>query len=259
MKLFSLSPIMLLTGVLAAPAALTATGNILAPVSVPTPMVVQADDMNPLAVFPLPSGDLEIQIGGEATPSMADVLLRFEALSAHNLHISEATMQELKSVKTGLSSSVKVPAKEVYSYISALLSNSGYMMAETRAAEPRIMSIFSMNSHERNNLRSHARTIDIQDIARYERHPALLVETIIAVKNIDGRQLSNSMRSAVVDPNIQMVIPFSTGNLLLVGTGPQVADWIRLIRVADQNDAPKAPAQSGPSGGEKSESFGGDK
>lgn len=234
-----LSPLVVLAGALALPAtrlAPTATTATTAPQPILEPASAQADDANPLAIFPVPSADLEISIGGDATPSLADVLMQFEDICGHNLHISTGTLQELRDVTTGLSRSVTVPRQEVYSYVSALLSSSGFVMAETRAVGPRLLSIWSLNSHERGLVRAQARAVDVDEIARYERHPALLVETVLYVENIDARQVTNSMRVTVTDANIQVITPISAHSLLLTGTGPEVADWIRLIRSADAGE-----------------------
>lgn len=228
-----LSPLVVLAGALALPATRLAPT---APQPVIEPASAQADDANPLAIFPIPSADLEISIGGDATPSLADVLMQFEDICGHNLHVSTGTLQELRDVTTGLSRSVTVPRQEVYSYVSALLSSSGFVMAETRAVEPRLLSIWSLNSHERGLVRAQARAVDVDEIARYERHPALLVETVLHVENIDARQVTNSMRATVTDTNIQVITPISAHSLLLTGTGPEVADWIRLIRSADAGE-----------------------
>ena len=237
-----LSPLIVLAGALAAPAALLEPTP--EPAPGPLPVALQADDANPLAIFPQPSADLEISIGGDATPSLADVLMRFEDICGHNLHISTATLQELRNVSTGLSRSVTVPRSEVYSYVSALLSNSGYIMGETRSVEPRLMSVWSLNSHERQMVRAHARAIDVGEIAKYERHPAMLVETVLSVENLDARQLANSMRVTVIDNNVQVILPVSERSVLLTGTGPQVADWIRLIRNADAGELREEEVQA---------------
>lgn len=244
MTLTNLGPIVLAASLLTTPALLTTS-----PSAAPAPVTVQADDGHPLAIFPLPATDLEINLGGDATPTLADVLQRFEAISAHHLQISETTRAELRNITTGLSSTVKVPRAEVYSFVSALLHDSGFVMAETRSEAPRLMKVMSLNSQERGLVRNYARAIEADEIDKYVRHPAMLVETVISVEHTDARQLSNSMRMMIVDNNTQVLVPASEHSLFLIGTGPEVADWMRLIRAADANDTPR-PEPAGQEGGE---------
>ena len=238
MRLFALSSGLLLTGALLVPCGAGGT---------PVDGNIQEEVVREAAVFPLPTGDLVISIGGDATPTLGDVLKAFEGIGHHNLHLSSDTRTALNGISTGLSRSVTVPAAEVYSYLGALLHDSGFLMAETRRAEPRILSIYNLNSHERGLVFSRARAVPIDEVAKYERHPALLIQTVLEVENLDVRQLANSLRSIVVDPNIERIVSLDEGNLLLVSTGPQVASWIRLIRVADENATP-GPVPEPPAG-----------
>lgn len=230
MKLLALSSGLLLTGSLLLPTGVSAT---------PTDGNIQEELVRERAVFPIPTADLVISIGGDATPNLGDVLKAFEDIAHHNLHLSNDTRTALHTIPTGLSRSVTVPAAEVYSYISALLYDSGFVVAETRRAEPRILSIYSLNSHERGLVFSRARTVAIDEVPKYERHPAMLVQTVIEVEHIDGRQLANSLRAIIVDNNVERIMAMDEKNLMLVGTGPRVGDWIRLIRVADKNATPE--------------------
>jgi hypothetical protein len=204
-------------------------------------------------IFPLPSKDLVIDIGGDATPSLADVLKSFEEISAHNLHISAETRSLLKNVSTGLSRSVTIPKTEVYSYVEALLADSGFLVAEIRRAQPRILSVYSLQTAERQNARGRARAVPIDDVHLYERHPAILIQSVVAVKYLDARQLSNSLRSMMNDPNVEFTTPLSEGNILLCGTAPRVADWIRLIRTADANAMPEEVPEEVPEPPDKSD------
>lgn len=244
MKLHQFCSTALIVGTLLAPIAVTAPA---APV--PSP---QEEGVDVELIFPVPAQDLLISIGGDATPSLADVLKSFEEICAHNLHISAETRAHLKNVSTGLSRSVTIPAREVYSFVSTLLDDSGFLMMETRSAEPRLLSIYSLSSQERNQVRSRARAVPLDEVYRYERHPAMVIQTVLEIEHIDARQLTNAMRSIIVDPNTEQAVPIWENSILLVGRGPQVADWIRLIRTADAQGKPeKTPEPPAEQGDEK--------
>jgi hypothetical protein len=234
MKALHLTPYFLCASILAAPTLLSAR----APNSVPK----TSDDSTSLAVFPPPSGDLLIEIDRDETASLADILARFESLASHNLHISAATRQVLAQVDSGLSNSVSVPAEEVYSYISCLLNNSGFVMAETRSSAPSLLSVFSMDSPERNMVGKHARAIDVEDLVRFERHPALLVQVVIEVQHLDTRFLEKSLRHMVVDRYTQSITSLSPHSLFLMGNSREISAWVHAIRTVDSWELEVAPS-----------------
>lgn len=237
MRLVALTPTWLLAGALALPAAVLPS---------------QADDAAPLALFPVPSAALEINLAADATPSLYDVLLRFEQGAAHHLHMSARTRQALQALDTGLSSSVRVSPEESYSFISSLLSGAGFQMAELRSQEPRLLTILDLKSDEREQGRGFAVAIELADLPRYERFPAVLVETTLNLERLDARQAANSMRGTLSDHRLQQLLPISESSMLLVGTGPQVSGWVKHLRgadaaVAERFEAQQAGASAAPS------------
>jgi hypothetical protein len=227
MRVFDLAPTWLLAAALAAPAA---------------PLLTQAQDAAPLELFPTPTTALEIQLAPDATPSLYDVLVRFEQSAAHHLHMSARTRAILQSLDTGLSTSVRVEPQDSYSFVSSLLCGAGFQMAELRSEEPRLLTILDINSEEQERARSLAVAIELEELPRYERYPSILTETTMTLEGLDARQAANSMRAALNDPRLQQILPISESSLLLVGTGPQVSSWVRHLRTADAREVERVEA-----------------
>ena len=204
----------------------------------------QAQDSAPLALFPTPTQALEVNLAGDATPSLYDVLLRFEQGAAHHLHMSASTRQALQTLETGLSTSVRVAPEESYSFISSLLKGAGFQMAELRDQEPRLLTILNLNSPEREQGAELAVAIELADLPRYERFPSILVETTLTLEGLDARAAANSMRGLMNDRRLEQVLPISEESLLLMGTGPKVAGWVQHLRTADARAVERLAARS---------------
>ena len=227
MRGFDLAPTWLLAAALAAPA---------------VPLLTQGEDSAPLELFPTPTAALEIHLAADATPSLYDVLVRFEQGAAHHLHMSARTRALLQSLDTGLSTSVRIEPQDSYSFISSLLSGAGLQMAELRSQEPRLLTILDLNSEERERGRGLAVAIELEELPRYLAYPSILIETTMTLDGLDARQAANAMRSALSDPRQQQILPISESSLLLVGTGPQVSAWVQHLRTADAQEVERVEA-----------------
>jgi hypothetical protein len=65
----------------------------------------------------------------------------------------------------------------------------------------------------------------------------VLAQTVLDLNGIDARALSNAMRALIVDQNVQQILPLGKADqLLLLGSGRQVADWAGMLRDAAQRE-----------------------
>jgi len=192
--------------------------------------------------FPVAREDLHVPGVSEGKSlSLHQLLARFAELTGQSLLLSEEVTSILDIVGVGLSRPVTVPAAQVHSFVEAVMIEKRFVMTETRPDEPRLISVWHLDSGARTIVLGKARTIGWEDLPIYERHPAFPVQTLIHLQHTDVRKLVNSLRSLVTSPNTLQIIPLGdSAHLLLRGFGPELAGMVRMLRRLDVESAPPA-------------------
>ena len=133
--------------------------------------------------------------------------------------MTEATESALRSLSVGLSRSF-VPVEQVQHTFETLLAGAGFVVSPPKVAEVPIIGIWSKYGPERSALRGDTTFLEADQVALAAKHPAVLFTATIELPNTDTRQLSNSLRTLLVDANTQQVLPAgTTGSMVLVGLG----------------------------------------
>jgi len=188
-------------------------------------------------LFPLPSGDLVICAGeadGQGATTILGLIEDYARLTGQAVVFDMETRQHLEHSYVGLVQDVVVPPAAVQGFFEAILANFDFLLTIQRRAEPRLLRITSLNTGDRNMIRSSALRVDADELLRWQEHPALMVTTTVDLPNTDVRQLSNSMRTMITDANTQQLMAAGNSNsMVLTGVATQVAGQVKMLRAVD--------------------------
>ncbi len=199
------------------------------PIALEVPGASQAPAA-PDTLFPGATEDLALSWGADSEGLvLLDVVLAYGAVTQQRLSIDKDTQAMLSATSSQLDRPVVVPRAQVQGFFEALLRSSGCALTIDHAAEPRLIGVHSLyQSSSRNTLRSRAMSVEQGDLDLLRRHPAMLFSTQVHVPHLDARQLTNSIRTLIVDANTQQVLPLGSESAVhVLGFGPMVADMVQ--------------------------------
>ncbi|MEM1447463.1 MAG: secretin N-terminal domain-containing protein [Planctomycetota bacterium] len=209
----------------------------------PAPTALLQDDASAVVVasapdqglFPDAVEDLALSWPeGSDGLSMYDVVLAYGAATGQRIAMLDVTIGELRNTKAPLDRSTSIPAADVQGTFEALLRAADCVLTLDRADGVRIAGVHSMRTPARNQIRLRARRVTSDRIELLRAHPAVLFTTVIDLPNTDVRQVSNSMRTMIVDSNVQQMLPAGNSNsMVIIGYGDFVADMVEHLRQVD--------------------------
>ncbi len=187
--------------------------------------------------FPTPQEGLVIR-GGEEKMSLLQLVELFGEVTGENIILSVDTRVVLGTMGSGLLRDLEVAPKNVYSIVETVLIANRFVITDMGRGDDRMMSISSLDSAQRSNVRGGARFVPEEQLAYYATHPALLIQTSISLPHSDVRTMGNSLRALVVDPNTMQIVPIPESNgVILIGFAPQVIDLVKLLKQLDEDAA----------------------
>jgi hypothetical protein len=211
-----------------------------APAAARTAAAAAAED--PL---PMPSSGLSIPAPSEDGPKALWLVEELARIGGVHVMASGECRRILERIDLGLFGPVEVPPEQVWSFAEGLLIANNFCLQVLRVEEPRLVRVSSLDTNERNAIRSSSLVVPMESIALYTRHPAQLVTTVLTLPHTDVRTLSNSMRTMLTDANTQQIIPVGASNsLILTGFGPSIASLVEVLRKVDAESAAHPPAQA---------------
>ena len=174
-------------------------------------------------LFPAASGALEIALDAEGNgPSYLELLSDYAELTGQYVTYSKATRELLADTEVQLDRSMTVAAEGVQHVTEVLLDQANLNLAIESAAGPQILRIRDVETEGR-ELRTATRNLDVDGAELARKHPAMLFSMVIPMPNTDTRQLSNSCRTMITDPNTTQLLPAGTSSgMIIVGHG----DWV---------------------------------
>jgi hypothetical protein len=194
-----------------------------------------ADDLGlPAVRGPLvfPAGAREVTLGW-----LVDELAR---LSDQELSLAPELRQELDTTAEPLEQTTDVPAREVYTYVEALLAMRGVVVAPLKGGARPMLGLRGRRSGP---AALEAVLVDPERCASLAAHPALLCQVLLTFENIDARQLQTQLRQLLVDESgLQQVVPTGERGLLIRASGAKLHGLVTLLREADRAAAPPQPA-----------------
>lgn len=186
-------------------------------------------------VFPSASGALVIEIAGAEAGvsiselSLGDVLRAFEGVAEHALFMNEETRDRVDSVAVGLSRSLTVASEEVYSFVSGLLYEHDFTMAEIRDTSPKLLGIQDARGAGGGFGGPQATVVEEQHLGTFAHYPALSITTTVAFDGFDVRGGVNALRVMVPDPNRLRIVAVGH-SFVASGCARDVANIVEVLR-----------------------------
>ncbi len=150
----------------------------------------------------------------------------------------------LKNQQVNLLGAKTIKKERFYSFFQVMMIISDFVCTEIGEDDISVIKIDSLATAARNNLRAGAIYVEPERLAEYEDQPATLITTVVSLPNTDVRQVSNSMRSMITDPNTQQMLPAGNSqSMVLVGFGSNVvalANMLKIIDTASKTEATPA-------------------
>ncbi len=193
----------------------------------------------PQRMFPLPSADMVVAVGEQGDSwSVMDMARDYGRLTNQHFIIDSETRGYLKSGLTGLGRSMVVPKADVQAVFEHVLERHDFVLLVLRQEEPRLLSIVSLQTGSRSNVRKSAMFVPAEDLEAWAPHASILITTVIHLPHTDVRQLSNSMRTMITDAYTQQMLPAgNTNSMVLTGFASNVAALARMLRIVDEATA----------------------
>lgn len=163
-----------------------------------------------------------------------DLVRQYAQATDQEVSMTEAIEGLLRSRSVDLSRSF-VPVEQVQHTFETLLVSAGFVLAPPKVPEVPIIGISSVEGPGRSALRGNTTFLEADQVDLAAKHPAVLFTATIDLPNTDTRQLSNSLRTLIVDPNIQQIVPAGTSSsMVLVGLGEQIAGFTEALKEIDE-------------------------
>ncbi len=209
-------------------------------------VLFQPAQTSDLGAFPTPSAGMTIPAYEADGWTMEQLLGEYARLTDQRLMIREDTRALLKQARVPLGEALTIAPETLHAVVETILIESDFVLSIAREANPRILSVSSMQNAARSNVRERACFVPADQLEAWRDHPAILVTTVLTLDSVDVRVLTNSMRAMLTDANTQQLIPVgNTHSLLLTGFAPQVADLVEMLREVNEDARAANAAMSG--------------
>lgn len=157
-----------------------------------------------------------------------------EQVTGLNFTWGAETEALLKNQQVNLLGAKTIQKERFYSFFQVMMIISDFVCTEIGEDDISVIKIDSLATAARNNLRAGALYVEPERLAEYEDQPATLITTVVSLPNTDVRQVSNSMRSMITDPNTQQMLPAGNSqSMVLVGFGSNVVALANMLKIID--------------------------
>ena len=188
-------------------------------------------------VFPEPTQPLVIPEGKDGEWSFDELLRECGRVTSQSFVFTDETLRLLRRTKVPALYMSEIPAESVHSVVESLLLDNGFLLTLPLPSDPSVVSVRSSYTSAKNDIRTNATYVPVDELDRWSQHSAYLIHTALYLDTIDVRTLTNSMRVLITDANLQSFVPAgSTNSVLLTGTAPQVIRLVRMLQEIDESE-----------------------
>ena len=206
---------------------------------------------------------MEIRSGSDATeglqdaatdpaqegPNFTELLADYGEVTGQVIAYSAYTKELLDLRRIDLSETMQVPAERVQQTVEALLWMHRFVMVPLTTTSPRMVQVISLESGERETVRSSAISVPAEHLDLAAQHPAVICRTVVELPNTDVRHLCNSLRTMITDTYTAQIIPGGIGHsIILIGSGTELARTARMMLEIDASSARVSQAAAGSAG-----------
>jgi general secretion pathway protein D len=159
--------------------------------------------------------------------------------TGYNFTYTDTTATQLKK-EVRLIGTKRVPKRDFYSWFQIMLVINEFGCIEIGPPRISVLLIQGLDGGgTRSQLKMRAKWVTPDEIEQYADQPAVLVTTVVNLKNSDVRQLSTNLRPLLADPTTENIMGAGNNNsLIITGFGSKIASIVKLLHVIDEESAP---------------------
>ncbi len=209
----------------------------------PTSRVVSSTQDMPL--YPPAKSGLELNVDRADTPTtLIDVLTAYGEVTGQTFTYDNEVETFLRRTELNLTRTRTIPQAEVQAWVENLMAQNQYILQPIlRGTEP-LTSVLHQNTTHMARLT--ATPVTVEQLPGLKHNAATLVTTTVNLPNIDVRQISNSMRSMILNQHTQTMLPAgATNSIHLTGPAPWVASVAESLLQINAQEGPSGEANVG--------------
>ena len=189
------------------------------------------------STFPEPTEGFTIPADDSERWTVDELLREYGRVTKQQFLFDEDTQALLRTAHVPVLSDFRVVPEHVHSVVESILTENDFVLAVKRTRAPRLVSVSSLNSSRRHNVRTNALYVPSEQLSDWRDHPAYLIHTVITLDSLDVRALATSVRPMIPDANTQSVLPIGNSNsLILTGLAHQVVQMADILKRADEKE-----------------------
>ena len=175
---------------------------------------------------------------GQQGPSFTEMLTDYGRATGQTVVYNSHTKSLLDGRMIDVSDTMQIPAERVQQTVESLLAMHQFVMVPLTTTAPRMVQVISLETMERETVRSSAISVSAEHLDLAAQHPAVICRTVVELPHTDVRQLSNSLRGMITDTNTTQIIPGGIGrSIILFGRGKEVASTAQMMLEIDASTA----------------------
>lgn len=189
------------------------------------------------STFPEPTEGFTIPSAERGRWTIDELLREYGRVTNQRFLIDDDTRLLLRASHASVLRDFPVAPEHVHSIVESILIENDVVLAVKRADEPRLVSVKSLHSSSRHNLRTNALYVPSEKLPDWRDHPAYLIHTVITLDALDVRVLANSVRPMIPDANTHSILPIGNSNsLILTGLAQQVVQMAEMLEKANERE-----------------------
>jgi len=196
--------------------------------------------------FPIPEDALVIPAvtGSSEDASIGDLIALYSAATGQFCVMDEETRNIAQNTKISSQPGEKlaIAPDRVQVTFEHMLASQGFALEVLTHTQPRLFAVKSFYSRARQTIKSAARLIASDEVSKAAAHPAMFFTTVVQLEGVDARQVANSMRQMVADPNTTMVLSTSQSSIVLTASGPALLELHNTLAAIQAAHAQQAEA-----------------
>ena len=170
--------------------------------------------------------------------TLNDFIKLCQEATGYNFTYTKATLSTLKQNELRMLGTKRIPKRDFFGWFQIMLVINDFACIEVGPPNISVLLIQGLDGGgPRAGLKSRASWVKPEQIEEYANQPAVIVTTVVTLKNTDVRQLSTNLRPLLSDPATEAIMNAGNSNsLIITGFGSKIASIVKLLDVIDAAD-----------------------
>lgn len=174
----------------------------------------------------------------EAALSLEDFVKTCQEATGLNFVVPPDSEGPLSTGTVRMFGQKRIPKRDFYSFFQIIMFINDFACIEVGAGPLRVIVVQQLSAAQGRtgtNIKQRAEYVLPADLSSYADEPATLITTILTLKHIDVRQLTNNLRGLFSDTVTQNMLPVgNSDSLVLTGFGSSIWSVVQLLRLVDE-------------------------